>query len=114
MTRLPTDRPPTPPGEILRYEYLEPLELTQRDLAEALGMSYQAVNGIVNGRAGISAEMALKLARYFDTTPDLWLNMQRDVDLYRALNNRTTVAALRRIRPPTRPTAPAALTPSRT
>ena len=62
MTRLPTNRPPTPPGEILRYEYLEPLGLTQRDLAEALGVSYQAINGVVNGRAGISPEMAIRLS----------------------------------------------------
>lgn len=99
MTRLPENRAPTPPGEILRFEFLEPLELTQRDLADALDVSYQTVNGIVNGRTGISAEMGLKLARFFGTTPDLWLNMQRDVDLYRAQNNRATKAALRRIRP---------------
>lgn len=101
MTRLPTNRAPTPPGEILRYEFLEPLGLTQRDLADALGVSYQAINGVVNGRAGISAEMALRLARYLGTTPDLWLNMQRDVDLHRALNSRTTKAALSSIRPAT-------------
>lgn len=109
LTRLPKNRSPTPPGEILRFEFLDPLELTQRDLADALDVSYQTVNGIVNGRVGISAEMALKLARFLGTTPDLWLNMQKDVDLYRALHSRVTRAALRRIKPAT-PTVAAART----
>lgn len=97
--RLPKNRAPTPPGEILRYEFLNPLGLTQRDLVNAIGVSYQTVNGIVNGRVGISAEMALKLARFLGTTPDLWLNMQSDVDLYRAQSDRGFKNAMRKIKP---------------
>lgn len=75
---------PIHPGRILRDDYLEPLNLTAGKLASALGVSRQNISAILNERAGISPEMALRLARAFDTTPDLWITMQRNHDLYLA------------------------------
>jgi addiction module HigA family antidote len=77
-------RPPTSPGEILHEEYLAPLGLTQRALAERLGCDVKVVNRIVNGRTSVTAEMALKLGAAFRTSPDFWLNAQKAVDLHRA------------------------------
>lgn len=75
---------PVHPGRILRDDYQEPLELTTGELASALGVSRQTMAAILNERAGISPEMALRLSRAFDTTPDLWIGMQRNYDLYNA------------------------------
>ena len=75
---------PVHPGRIIRDDYLEPLELTTGALAEALGVTRQTMAAILNERAGISPEMALRLAKAFDTTPDLWITLQRNYDLYRA------------------------------
>lgn len=78
---------PVHPGRIIRDDYLEPLELTTGALAEALGVTRQTMAAILNERAGISPEMALRLAKAFDTTPDLWITLQRNYDLYRASQN---------------------------
>lgn len=75
-------REPTTPGEILQQEFLHPLGLTQRSLADHLGCEVKLINRIVNGRARISAEMALKLGSTFSTTPEFWLNAQEAVDLH--------------------------------
>jgi antitoxin HigA-1 len=77
-------REPTGPGEILREEFLAPLNLTQKQLADALGCDVKVVNRIVNGRTSVTAEMALKLGAAFRTTPEFWLNAQKTVDLYKA------------------------------
>ncbi len=77
-------RKPTSPGEILRDEFLVPLELTQRALADSLGCDVKVVNRLVNGRTSVSAEMAIKLGAAFRTTPEFWLNAQKAVDLHRA------------------------------
>ena len=82
MVRIPAHRQPVHPGEILLEEFLKPMGLTQRELAEAIQVPYQRVNEIVNGRRGITPSTALRLARYFGTTPDFWLNLQKRVDLY--------------------------------
>jgi antitoxin HigA-1 len=79
-----SQRPPTPPGEILREEFLAPLGMTQKQLAEHIGCDLKVINRIVNDRAAVTAEMALKLAASFRTTPGFWLNAQKAVDLYRA------------------------------
>ena len=97
MVRIPTHREPTHPGEILREEFLIPLHLSQRALAEALDVSYQRVNELVNGHRGVSAATALRLARFFGTTPELWLTLQRRRDLYQAAWQEAR--ALERIRP---------------
>jgi len=82
MVRIPTDRPPTHPGEMLLEEFLKPLELTQRNLADAIHVPYQRVNEIINRRRGITPSTALRLAKFFDMSPDFWLNLQLRWDLY--------------------------------
>ncbi len=77
-------RKPTHPGEILAEEFLKPLELTQKRLAEHLGCDIKVVNRIVNRKIAVSAEMALKLGAAFETSPDFWLSAQRAVDLHEA------------------------------
>jgi len=77
-------REPTSPGEILREEFLVHLGMTQRELADHLGCDVKVINRIVNGRTSVSAEMALKLAAAFRTSPEFWLNAQKAVDLFRA------------------------------
>ncbi len=95
--RMPTNRPPSHPGEILLAEFLQPMGLTQRALAEALHMPYQRVNEIVRGKRGITPETALRLARYFGTSPEFWLNLQHAWDLYRAYQREAAI--LEQIRP---------------
>ncbi len=77
-------RKPTSPGEILREEFLVPLGLSQRLLADHLGCDVKVVNRIVNGRCAVTAEMALRLGAAFRTSPDFWMNAQKAVDLYEA------------------------------
>lgn len=77
-------RKPTSPGEILREEFLNPLGMTQKQLADHLGCDVKVVNRLVNGRTSVTAEMALKLGATFRTTPGFWLNAQKAVDLYAA------------------------------
>jgi len=80
-------RLPTSPGEILRDEYLLPLGMTQKELADHLGCDVKVINRLVNGRTSVSAEMALKLGATFRTSPEFWLNAQKAVDLFRATTN---------------------------
>lgn len=84
MVRIPSHRPPTHPGEMLLEEFLSPMGLTQRDVAEGIRVPYQRVNELVNGRRGITPSTALRLAKFFGTTPDLWMNLQLRWDLYHA------------------------------
>ena len=77
-------RAPTSPGEILREEFLVPLAMTQKELADHLGCDVKVVNRMVNGRTSVSAEMALKLGAAFRTSPEFWLNAQKAMDLFRA------------------------------
>jgi addiction module HigA family antidote len=72
---------PVHPGEILREDFMAPLKLSINALARALRVPPNHVSGIVNETRGISAKMALRLARYFGTTPDLWLGLQLDYEL---------------------------------
>jgi antitoxin HigA-1 len=81
---MPNKRLPTTPGEILQEEFLTPLGLTQRQLADHIGHDVKVVNRIVNGRSRVSPEMALKLGAAFRTSPEFWLNAQKAVDLHRA------------------------------
>ena len=98
MVRLPKNRPPVHPGEILREEFLEPLGLTQRDLADRIDVSYQRVNELVNGKRGVTADTALRLARAFGTSPDVWINLQVRVDLWEAEHSRGS-REIEKIRP---------------
>jgi len=82
MNAMRTRRKPTSPGEILREEFLTPIGMTQKQLANHLGCDVKVVNRLVNGRTSVTAEMALKLGAAFRTTPVFWLNAQKAVDLY--------------------------------
>ena len=75
---------PPHPGEIIKMDYLEPLKLSVTELAEGLRVSRKNLSEIINGHTGISPEMALRLSKAFDTTPELWLNLQRNYDLWHA------------------------------
>jgi len=75
---------PPHPGEVIRDLCLEPLELSVTDAASALGVSRKTLSSILNGRSGISPEMALRLSKAFNTTPESWLNQQVQYDLWNA------------------------------
>ena len=75
---------PAHPGEVLKEMYLEPLELTVTNAAESLGITRKTLSELLNGRSGISTPMALRLSKAFGTTPELWLNMQQNYDLWKA------------------------------
>ncbi len=77
-------RPPTHPGRIIKGLYLEQFSITITDLAKALGVSRKTVSKIVNERGSISSEMALRLSQAFNTSPEVWLNLQRNYDLWHA------------------------------
>ena len=77
-------RKPTTPGEILREEYLRPLEISQKQLGDHLGCDVKVINRIINGRSSITPLMALKLGAAFRTSAEFWLNAQRAVDLFDA------------------------------
>ncbi len=73
------------PGEMLLEEFLKPLGLTQAEAARRLGMSLNRLNELVLGKRGVTADTALRLARQFSTTPQLWMHLQADWDLHEAL-----------------------------
>ena len=75
---------PPHPGEIIRDLCLEPLGISVTDAAAALGVSRKTLSSILNGRAGISPEMALRLSKAFNTSPESWLNQQVQYDLWHA------------------------------
>jgi antitoxin HigA-1 len=97
MVLIPTHRPPTHPGEMLLEEFLKPMGITQRELADAIGVPFQRVNEIVNGRRGVTPSTALRLSQFFGTTSAFWLNGQMRWDLYHA--QKAESAELKRIRP---------------
>ena len=82
MIRIPTDREPTHPGEMLREEFLIPMGLTQRELATAIHVPYQRINELVNGKRGITASTVLRLAKVFGMSADFWMNLQLRWELY--------------------------------
>jgi addiction module HigA family antidote len=97
MIRVPTRRPPTHPGEMLLEEFLAPMGLTQRDLADAIHVPYQRINEIVNERRGVTPGTALRLAKFFRMSADFWMNLQMRWDLYQAQH--AEQEALKSIRP---------------
>ncbi len=82
MVRVPTNRIPTHPGEMLLEEFLDPMGISQRDLADNIHVPYQRINEIVNGRRGITPSTALRLGKFFGVSPDFWMNLQLRWDLY--------------------------------
>ena len=97
MVRVPTNRIPTHPGEMLLEEFLNPMGISQRDLADNIHVPYQRVNDIVNGRRGITPGTALRLAKFFNMSADFWMNLQLRWDLYFAQQDENKV--LQTIRP---------------
>lgn len=91
---------PVHPGQIIRHECLEPLGLNVTAAAKALGVSRQALNNVVNGKSGVSAEMAIRLSKAFGSTPEVWVRMQAAFDLAQAMN-RARAIKVTRIYPPT-------------
>jgi len=85
--------PAIPPGEILLEEYLKPIGLGQVEAARRLGISLNRLNEIVLGKRAITADTALRLARLLKTSPQLWMRLQADWDLYRALQRETRKAS---------------------
>ena len=86
---------PPHPGEILRLDYLEPLQLTVTEAARALGVTRKTLSALVNERAGISPAMAHRLSKAFDTTPEFWASLQAQYDLWQA--RETDVDKVRRL-----------------
>jgi len=84
---IPTHRAPTHPGEMLLTEFLEPMGISQRTLADAIHVPYQRVNEIINQKRGITPATALRLAKYFGMSADFWLNLQIRCDLYRSMQS---------------------------
>ncbi|MBD3671234.1 MAG: HigA family addiction module antidote protein [Gammaproteobacteria bacterium] len=87
MVHIPTHREPTHPGEMLVEEFLSPMAITQRELADAIHVPYQRVNELVNKKRGVTPSTALRLAKFFNMSPDFWLNLQVRWDLYKAQQN---------------------------
>jgi addiction module HigA family antidote len=96
MTRK-TPLPPVHPGEILREEFMKPFGLSASALANAIGVTAARVNEIANERRGITADTALRLATYFGTDAQSWMNLQKNYELERA--RRELAAELKHIRP---------------
>lgn len=72
---------PISPGEILQREFLEELDISQRSLARAIGVPTMRISEIVRGKPGVTADTAMRFARYFGTTPEFWLNLQSGWEL---------------------------------
>jgi addiction module HigA family antidote len=90
-------RPPSHSGLILKLHYLEPSGIKVSDLAKELRLSRKTVSKILNERGGVTTDVALRLSRAFDTTPELWLNLQRNYDLWHTANETTDWRAIRTI-----------------
>lgn len=84
MIRIPTDRKPTHPGEMLREEFLVPMDISQQQLAEAIHMPYQQIDELVNQQRGVTPSMALRLAKFFGMSANFWLNLQIRWDIFEA------------------------------
>jgi addiction module HigA family antidote len=97
MRRTPTHRQPIHPGEMLLEEFLGPMGLTQRELADAIHLPYQRVNDIVNGRRSVTPGTALRLGRFFNMSAEFWMNLQLRWDMYFA--QREEMSALKTIKP---------------
>ena len=97
MVRVPSHREPTHPGEMLFEEFLRPLDLSQQAVANAIHVPFQRINEIVNRRRGVTPSTALRLSRFFGTSPDFWMNLQQRWDLYQVLQ--TEARELEKIEP---------------
>jgi antitoxin HigA-1 len=83
--RVPKHRQPSHPGEILLKDFLEPMEISQRELADAIHVPYQRINEVVNQKRGVTPSTALRLAKFFGNSSEFWLNLQQNWELYHVL-----------------------------
>lgn len=89
--KLPLNRPPTHPGEMLLEEFIKPLNITQTELAQKLGVSYPRLNEIIKGRRSVTPDTALRLSRVLGMPAEFWLGLQQDWDLWHAMNSPNAV-----------------------
>lgn len=82
---IPKNRRATHPGEIIKYEYLDSLKMTQQELADALGITRVRINEIIRGKRSVTPDTAFRLAKYFNTTPEFWMNLQNNFDMWETL-----------------------------
>lgn len=85
MRKLPTGRPPTHPGEMLLEEFLKPMNISQTDFAERIGVSYPRLNELIHAKRGVTPDTALRLAHVLGMSADFWLGLQMDWDLWHAM-----------------------------
>ncbi len=83
--RVPKYRPPSHPGKILLKDFLDPMGITQRELADALHVPYQRINELVNQKRGITPSTAIRLSKFFGNSSEFWLNLQQNWELYHVL-----------------------------
>ena len=93
---LPAKRSPSHPGEMLAEEFLGPLGINQTVFAKHLGWTHARVNEIIRGKRGVTPESALAIADALGTTPDLWLNLQRNYDLWHAMQGRKPIKPIKK------------------
>ncbi len=96
MIRVPTHREPTHPGEMLLEEFLKPMALSQKGLADGIRVPYQRINELVNKKRGMTPSTALRLSKFLGTSADYWMSLQLRWDLYQA--NRAEAAELKLIK----------------
>jgi addiction module HigA family antidote len=96
---VPKLRPPTHPGEMLREEFLIPLELSQAEAARRLKMPLNRLNGLIKGKRGVTPDTALRLSELLKTSAEFWLNLQGAWDLWHALERRKARGEVGSIRP---------------
>ena len=82
--RVPKYREPTHPGEMLLEEFLRPMNITQRELADAIRVPYQRINELINKKRGVTPSTALRLSKFFGTSPDFWMSLQIRSELFKA------------------------------
>lgn len=90
-------RKPTTVGDVLLYEYLEPLGLKINDLAEMLNVHRNTISALVNNNRKLTTDIAFRLSKAFDTSVDFWLNLQQAVDVWEVLNDARTQEELSRV-----------------
>jgi antitoxin HigA-1 len=99
MIRAPTHREPTHPGDMLLEEFLKPMALSQRDLADGIHVPYQRINELVNKKRGMTPSTALRLSKFFGTSADFWMSLQLRWDLYQAnLSEAAELKLIKRIK----------------
>jgi len=91
----PTNRPPTHPGEMLNEEFLKPMGITQTKFAKHLGWTHAKVNELVNEKRGVTPKSALCIANALGTSAELWLNLQKDYDLWKAAQDHKKIKRLK-------------------